>query len=346
MAESFGARLRQQRERQLISLTTISDQTKINQSLLEGLEQGDVSHWPCGIFRRSFVRAYAQLIGLEPEAVVREFLELYPDPIEDPAVTPVPPQEVAAGRRPPMRLRYLIASAVRSLSLGESRVAQAMPAPREAATLPPTQVMPDAYFEPLIVPVSPVVISHPQDDLLTEEDAVESEPEAVAIVGAAASAAPAAEPNLSAVAHLCTQLARVLAIRDVGPLLESAASILDAVGVVVWLWDPQATVLRPALSHGYPDDMLAKLPKVRRDTDNATAAAFRTSQTRIVDSTDEASGAVVVPLLTPDGCVGVFAVEVRPGGEQKESIRALAAILAAQLATSLGFSPLAEAVNA
>src|SRR5690349_6563924 len=74
MAESFGARLRQQRERQLIALSTIADQTKINQSLLEGLEQDDVSYWPCGIFRRSFIRAYAQSIGLEPEAVVREFL--------------------------------------------------------------------------------------------------------------------------------------------------------------------------------------------------------------------------------------------------------------------------------
>ena len=147
-------------------------------------------------------------------------------------------------------------------------------------------------------------------------------------------------------ASLCTQLAKVLAIRDVGPLLESAASLLDAIGVVVWLWDPQATALRPALAHGYPDDVVAKMPKVRRDTDNATAASFRTAQTRIVNSTDRTTGAVVVPLLTPDGCVGVFAVELRPGGEQQESVRALAAILAAQLATSLGFSPLAEAVNA
>src|SRR3982075_2643440 len=82
MAESFGARLRQRREREQITLTSIAEQTKISLSLLEGLERDDVSHWPAGIFRRAFIRAYAHAIGLEPDVVVREFLELYPDPIE------------------------------------------------------------------------------------------------------------------------------------------------------------------------------------------------------------------------------------------------------------------------
>jgi transcriptional regulator with XRE-family HTH domain len=331
MAESFGARLRQQRERQLIALSTIADQTKINQSLLEGLEQGDVSHWPCGIFRRSFVRTYAQSIGLEPEAVVREFLELYPDSIDDPAVKPVVTDESADGHRPPMRLRYLINAAMKTLSLGETRGPQRAPSPRQAEAQPLQRDVP--YVEPMVVTPAPLAPDSPQ-----LEFSIADEPVAVEAV--------TAQPNLSAVASLCTQLAKVLAIRDVGPLLESATDLLDAIGVVVWLWDPQATALRPALAHGYSDDVLAKMPKVRRDTDNATAASFRSAQTRIVNSTDNTSGAVVVPLLTPDGCVGVFAVELRPGGEQQESVRALAAILAAQLATSLGFSPLAEAVNA
>src|SRR2546428_8782605 len=87
MPERFGARLRQQRDRQQITLTSISEQTKINVSLLEALERDDVSHWPAGIFRRAFIRAYAQTIGLDPAVVVGEFLELYPDPIE--VVAPV-----------------------------------------------------------------------------------------------------------------------------------------------------------------------------------------------------------------------------------------------------------------
>jgi hypothetical protein len=104
--------------------------------------------------------------------------------------------------------------------------------------------------------------------------------------------------------------------------------------------------LRPALAHGYSDEVLARLPRVRRDTDNATAASFRSAQPRIVDGSALATGAVVVPLLTPTGCVGVLAVELHPGGEQRESVTALATILAAQLATFVGMAPLAEAVNA
>ena len=88
MPEGFGARLRQRRERQQIDLAAIAEQTKIKLSLLEGLERDDVSRWPTGIFRRAFVRAYAHAIALEPDVVVREFLELYPDPVEAVATEP------------------------------------------------------------------------------------------------------------------------------------------------------------------------------------------------------------------------------------------------------------------
>jgi len=81
----FGRRLRMERERRTITLASISDNTKISQSLLEALERDDVSRWPSGIFRRSFIRAYAQAIGLDQEAVAREFLEQFPDPADPPA---------------------------------------------------------------------------------------------------------------------------------------------------------------------------------------------------------------------------------------------------------------------
>ena len=57
MHQSLGGRLRERREQQQISLTTIAEQTKIKASLLEELERDDISHWPIGIFRRSFIRA-------------------------------------------------------------------------------------------------------------------------------------------------------------------------------------------------------------------------------------------------------------------------------------------------
>jgi cytoskeletal protein RodZ len=92
MADSFGARLRHERERRQIALRSIAEQTKIGVPLLEGLERDDASRWPSGIYRKSFIRSYADAIGLDPEPVVREFMERYPDPLESESVTtPVVP---------------------------------------------------------------------------------------------------------------------------------------------------------------------------------------------------------------------------------------------------------------
>ncbi len=88
-APGFGARLRKERERRRITLSSVASNTKINISLLQGLEKDDVSRWPSGIFRRSFIRSYASAIGLNADEIVREFLERYPDPAEPPPATAV-----------------------------------------------------------------------------------------------------------------------------------------------------------------------------------------------------------------------------------------------------------------
>jgi transcriptional regulator with XRE-family HTH domain len=80
----FGNRLRLERERRRITLASIAANTKIGLTLLQGLERGDVSRWPSGIFRRSFIRAYAAAVGLDADAIACEFLELFPDPAEPP----------------------------------------------------------------------------------------------------------------------------------------------------------------------------------------------------------------------------------------------------------------------
>ena len=87
-AQTFGPRLRLERERRQISLTSIAENTKISRSLLEALERDDVSRWPTGIFRRSFVRAYASAIGLDADEILKEFLERFPDPSAQPAAPP------------------------------------------------------------------------------------------------------------------------------------------------------------------------------------------------------------------------------------------------------------------
>jgi hypothetical protein len=96
--ESFGCRLRHERERRKIALAPIAENTKISLSLLEDLERDDVSRWPSGIFRRSFIRSYATAIGLDADVTMREFVERFPDP-NDPERLVVSPQQPRSALR-------------------------------------------------------------------------------------------------------------------------------------------------------------------------------------------------------------------------------------------------------
>ncbi len=109
---SLGSSLRRERERRSITLKTISEQTKVSVSLLEGLEADDLSRWPGGIFRRAFVRGYATAIGLDPDDVVRRFEEQHKPPAEEKAdgVTPqkdAPSPEPERAARTPVARRRL-----------------------------------------------------------------------------------------------------------------------------------------------------------------------------------------------------------------------------------------------
>ncbi len=86
--QSFGRRLRRERERRRIALESIAENSKISVSFFEDMERDDLSRWPSGIFRRSFIRAYAQAVGLDPDETAREFLEQFPDP-NNPDYTPL-----------------------------------------------------------------------------------------------------------------------------------------------------------------------------------------------------------------------------------------------------------------
>jgi len=89
-SQTFGSRLRAERERRGISLDSIAEKTKIKRSFLESLERGDFSKWPAGtVFRRAYVRDYAAAIGLAPESVVVDFIRLCPVD-DEPTVAPSP----------------------------------------------------------------------------------------------------------------------------------------------------------------------------------------------------------------------------------------------------------------
>jgi transcriptional regulator with XRE-family HTH domain len=357
MEIGFGARLRLQREQQGVTLRTIADRTKIKLSLLEGLERDDLSQWPAGIFRRSYFREYAQAIGLDPESSVREFLERYPDPN---AADPFPAEarsSTGSGNRPPTRLRYLIDSAVGVLPARRSHTPISAPAadllvPDEIELREPTRSPAGAdAFEPLIPGlVEPFSLSLGEPlSLFLAESLVPAPVETLA-----PTAADDAEPgppsplrvDFAAVAHLCTRLARVVEARELAPVVEDAVTILDAVGVILWIWNPRWRALSAALAHGYPEELLRQLSRVPDHGETAIAVSFRSGETLIVDGTDAATGAVIVPLMPPTGCAGVLAMELPSGVEQREDVRAAATILAAQLSMLVSSPAFSRAASA
>jgi transcriptional regulator with XRE-family HTH domain len=70
---AFGEALRRHRERSGVTIESIARQTKISASMLVALERGDCSRWPTGIYSRSYVRDYAQAVGLDPDDLAAQF---------------------------------------------------------------------------------------------------------------------------------------------------------------------------------------------------------------------------------------------------------------------------------
>jgi cytoskeleton protein RodZ len=69
---TLGEELKRRREERGITLSDISEATRIGTRFLKAIEEDDFSALPGGIFTRSFIRAYARHVGMdEDEAIGR-----------------------------------------------------------------------------------------------------------------------------------------------------------------------------------------------------------------------------------------------------------------------------------
>lgn len=324
MTTSFGARLRAARERHGISLVAIAEQTKIKLSLLEELERDDVSHWPGGIFRRSWVRAYAQRIGLDPESTVRQFVALYPEDEET-------PEMLAAARtgqeqRAPTRLRFLLGSALGALAGRRAGTGSGATSsgPLETPASTVAEAPARADDQPGAVPqVSPVEFSltPPPDD--------------IGLDSARTASMTSLSLDLPALAALCLRLSCATDLGQVAPVLDAARGLLRASGIVLWVRLAQEHCVAAVLTSGYPADLLAQLPRVPEQGDIPVARAVVTGELQVVGGDAESTSALAMPLLQPSGPVGVLALELPAGLERDPHVHAGTRILAAQLASLL-----------
>jgi hypothetical protein len=181
------------------------------------------------------------------------------------------------------------------------------------------------------------------DDTVTVRYIARPEPKAREAAAMPEDANRAAPSTIKAAAQLCTELGRVGDPEELKTLLGRAAELLDASGLMLWMASASGGELRPALAHGYDPQTLARIPPVPRSAGNAAAAAFRSATLQVVPSRPgSAKGAIVAPMLSADGCIGVLSAEMRDGAEASETVQAIAALLAAQLAGVVA-SPLAPA---
>jgi cytoskeleton protein RodZ len=104
---SIGETLREARMRQHLDITDVEAKTKIRAKYLRALENEDFGMLPGSTFVKSFLRTYAEFLGLDPHLLVEEYRAQH-DPRDESELTPFarPPQG-RERRRPPRRPSWL-----------------------------------------------------------------------------------------------------------------------------------------------------------------------------------------------------------------------------------------------
>src|SRR5919109_638368 len=93
---SIGETLREARMRQRLDIADVEERTKIRAKYLRALENEEFGLLPGSTFAKTFLRTYAEVLGLDPHVLVEEYRANY-EPRDDLDLQPLAPQ--ARGRR-------------------------------------------------------------------------------------------------------------------------------------------------------------------------------------------------------------------------------------------------------
>ncbi len=107
--DAIGNALRSERLRHGLTLEQIATQTKIGQYLLQAIEANQFDRLPGGLLTRSFLRQYAQVVGLDAEEVVASFKQQFEEP--ELAVT-APQPKFRYSQRPLLPALFWLATAI------------------------------------------------------------------------------------------------------------------------------------------------------------------------------------------------------------------------------------------
>src|SRR3954447_1677624 len=87
---SIGETLREARMRQHLDITDVEDRTKIRAKYLRALENEEFGMLPGSTFVKTFLRTYAEVLGLDPHVLVEEYRAAY-EPRDEAEVQPIAP---------------------------------------------------------------------------------------------------------------------------------------------------------------------------------------------------------------------------------------------------------------
>ncbi len=85
---SIGETLREARMRQRLDITDVEERTKIRAKYLRALENEEFSMLPGSTFVKTFLRTYAEALGLDPHLLVEEYRATY-EPRDESEVQPI-----------------------------------------------------------------------------------------------------------------------------------------------------------------------------------------------------------------------------------------------------------------
>lgn len=213
--ESFGERLKKERDQRKITLEDVSLSTKIGTRFLQALEEERFDQLPGGIFNKGFVRAYARHLGIDEQQAVSDYLAAsgtgQPDPKAEEAMlqelrskeTSEPADRIPWGTLALVLLAIALGFAVwgfRSRERSSQPAARVEPPakvnPASTAATPQPAASASPAIEAKATPAAENAASSPQPTPPQQSPALETPAKAVELASASAPVEPIRQPGL------------------------------------------------------------------------------------------------------------------------------------------------------
>lgn len=106
--QSVGEILKRRREENGLSISQVAERMRLDSRVIGALEQNDYSSLPAALYVRGYLRGYARLLNIDPEAIIARFNN--DSPSEPPEIIPEVrhPTQSSSSDKPVKAITYLV----------------------------------------------------------------------------------------------------------------------------------------------------------------------------------------------------------------------------------------------